>query len=442
MLGRQVNFRRLQGRGRRTVVAIMLIFTTFSGLGLFLSMSTTTGAKHRAAIVQVAARQRTLAERYAKNVLLVREGVAADPGATARVLQRSAAVLLDGGIAPSVDGDDDQTRVPRQNGPIARSQLKQEQRLVHDLVATGAALVAKRPGPVRLTAGEHFSSALSPDERLMVLTGLTSNVSLNVARTIVHSEDAQLNRLMNEQVFLSALGLLVFGLLSWALVASTRRESAHFLVQERLANEKLRELDVMKDEFVALVSHELRTPLTAIKGYTELVLDGTAGELNDEQSSMLTAIDRSSSRLFRLINDLLFVAQVNAGKLSVAIEDVDLAAVAREAVEDARPRAVAAGISLDFESGLTPTVKADPGRLGQVLDNLISNSPTLKWIPSFLLSSCARTSSNGRSFVAFRLRPSCLVASTAGSTESSFGGAPTSRDGLSSRSRMNTGERR
>jgi signal transduction histidine kinase len=103
-----------------------------------------------------------------------------------------------------------------------------------------------------------------------------------------------------------------------------RVEREQMLEVARAQNEQLRELDVMKDEFVALVSHELRTPLTAIQGYTELVLDGTLGELNDEQRAMLAVVDRNSIRLFRLINDLLFVAQVNAGELNVAIEDVDL----------------------------------------------------------------------------------------------------------------------
>jgi PAS domain S-box-containing protein len=144
-------------------------------------------------------------------------------------------------------------------------------------------------------------------------------------------------------------------------------------------NEQLRQLDVMKDEFVALVSHELRTPLTAIQGYTELVLDGTTGELNDEQRAALASVDRNSAQLFRLINDLLFVAQLNAGKLNVAIEDVDLVAIAAEAVADARPRAEAAGVALEFESESTPTVPADRVRLAQVFDNLISNA--IKFTP-------------------------------------------------------------
>lgn len=156
-------------------------------------------------------------------------------------------------------------------------------------------------------------------------------------------------------------------------------EREQMLEVARAQNEQLRELDVMKDEFVALVSHELRTPLTAIQGYTELVLDGTLGELNDEQRAMLAVVDRNSIRLFRLINDLLFVAQVNAGELNVAIEDVDLAAVATEAVSDAQPRAAAADVSLAIECDETPTVRADRVRLAQVFDNLISNA--IKFTP-------------------------------------------------------------
>jgi signal transduction histidine kinase len=119
--------------------------------------------------------------------------------------------------------------------------------------------------------------------------------------------------------------------------------------------------------------------LTSIQGYTELILDGIAGEINEEQREMLAAVDRSSARLFRLINDLLFVAQVNAGQLNVAIEDVDLASVAQESIDDAAKRAAAAEVTLEFEFDLTPTVKADRARLAQVFDNLISNA--IKFTP-------------------------------------------------------------
>src|SRR5206468_313547 len=76
-------------------------------------------------------------------------------------------------------------------------------------------------------------------------------------------------------------------------------------------NEQLHELDKLKDEVIALVSHELRTPLTSIIGYIELVLDS---EPTSEQCLLLGVAERNSHRLLRLVNDLLFVAQVQAGK--------------------------------------------------------------------------------------------------------------------------------
>jgi PAS domain S-box-containing protein len=158
------------------------------------------------------------------------------------------------------------------------------------------------------------------------------------------------------------------------------RERELLLAELGHQNEQLRELDLMKDEFVALVSHELRTPLTSIQGYTELVLDGTAGELNDEQRTMLETVGRNSTRLFRLINDLLFAAQVNAGKLTVALADVDLAAIVADAIANARPRAEAAEVTLDLRCDPTPTVRADAARLAQAFDNLISNA--IKFTPA------------------------------------------------------------
>ncbi|MDX6423583.1 MAG: hypothetical protein QOI67_1054, partial [Gaiellaceae bacterium] len=95
------------------------------------------------------------------------------------------------------------------------------------------------------------------------------------------------------------------------------------LAREREQNEELRELDRLKDEFVALVSHELRTPLTSIRGYLELVLDDTSGHLTDEQRQFLSVVERNSDRLQRLVGDLLFVAQVDAGRLTLELDHLD-----------------------------------------------------------------------------------------------------------------------
>ncbi|MGH2920476.1 MAG: sensor histidine kinase [Gaiellaceae bacterium] len=144
-------------------------------------------------------------------------------------------------------------------------------------------------------------------------------------------------------------------------------------------NKRLRELDRLKDEFLSLVSHELRTPLTSIRGYLELVLDEEAGEITPEQRRFLKAVERNSLRLLRLVGDLLFVAQADAGRLTLQRAKVDMSALAADCVEAARPVADQKSISLELASGPVPALVADRGRLAQVLDNLVSNA--LKFTP-------------------------------------------------------------
>ena len=139
-------------------------------------------------------------------------------------------------------------------------------------------------------------------------------------------------------------------------------------------NERLRELDRMKDDFVASVSHELRTPLTSIRGYLDLVREGEAGELTGEAQHFLSVVDRNADRLLRLVGDLLFVAQVDAGKISLEHGTVDLIDLAREAIDAAGPAAAHKNIELTLETAVLPKLEADRARLSQVLDNLVSNA--------------------------------------------------------------------
>ncbi|HJS70776.1 MAG TPA: PAS domain S-box protein [Gaiellaceae bacterium] len=144
-------------------------------------------------------------------------------------------------------------------------------------------------------------------------------------------------------------------------------------------NERLRELDRLKDEFIALVSHELRTPLTSIRGYTELLLDGEAGKLTGDQRQFLGVVERNAHRLLHLVGDLLFLAQVEAGKLVLDIGALDLGNVASESVEAARPQAEAKDITLTLATGPVPLIAGDRARIAQLLDNLVSNA--IKFTP-------------------------------------------------------------
>jgi signal transduction histidine kinase len=147
----------------------------------------------------------------------------------------------------------------------------------------------------------------------------------------------------------------------------------------RAQNDRLIMLDRVKDDFVASVSHELRTPITSIRGYLELVLDGEAGDLTDEQRQFLSIVDRNPDRLLRVVGDLLFVAQVDAGKIHVEKAPAELDSVVHEAVEPARPAAADQGIELQFDVDGVGMLNADRARLAQVVDNLISNA--LKFTP-------------------------------------------------------------
>jgi PAS domain S-box-containing protein len=164
----------------------------------------------------------------------------------------------------------------------------------------------------------------------------------------------------------------------------TTRERELALTQqarEQLAeqNARLVELDRMKDEFVALVSHELRTPLTSIVGYLEPILDREAGPLTATQERFLKTIDRNARALSTIVGDLLFLASVDAGKLTLQIEDVDLAQLLADTVEACGPAADRRGVTLTIHTDGVPNVRGDRARLAQLTDNLLSNA--IKFTP-------------------------------------------------------------
>jgi signal transduction histidine kinase len=157
-------------------------------------------------------------------------------------------------------------------------------------------------------------------------------------------------------------------------LARAEAETAQRLLTEQ--NERLREADRLKDEFVALISHDLRTPLTSITGYVELALED---DLTDDVRGFLQVVARNADRLLALVNDLLFVARLQAGEMSLEPGDVDLAGVVRDGVKALAPRAAAKAITLTCVLDTVPSVRADRGRMLQVLDNLVSNA--LKFTP-------------------------------------------------------------
>ena len=139
-----------------------------------------------------------------------------------------------------------------------------------------------------------------------------------------------------------------------------------------------RQLDRLRDTLIATVSHELRTPLTSIIGYLELL--GTGPEqLNAEDAGYVEVVARNALRLRHMVEDLLFLAQLDAGGFSLDFGDANLVELAGEAIEAARPAAEAKKLQLTLEHDQPLIVRADRNRLGQALDNLISNA--IKFTP-------------------------------------------------------------
>jgi len=148
-----------------------------------------------------------------------------------------------------------------------------------------------------------------------------------------------------------------------------------------VANERLKELDRLKSDFVSNVSHELRTPLTAIKGSADLLLREVAGPLNEKQIHYLTRVSSNTQHLAGLITDLLDLSKIEAGKIEFKATRVSLGGLVHEVVETLRPIAAEKPIALEAtapEPSLL--VWADRDKVTQVLMNLIGNA--IKFTPA------------------------------------------------------------
>jgi PAS domain S-box-containing protein len=155
---------------------------------------------------------------------------------------------------------------------------------------------------------------------------------------------------------------------------------ARDITEKKRYEHRLKELDQMKSAFVSNVSHELRTPLTAIKASADNMLDRLLGDLNEKQAGYLTRIKSNSDRLARLINDLLDLSTIEAGKINLRPTNLPIVTLVKEAAESLRPVATEKLIDLEV-------VCADPGLIAwadrdkviQVLMNLMGNA--LKFTP-------------------------------------------------------------
>ena len=151
--------------------------------------------------------------------------------------------------------------------------------------------------------------------------------------------------------------------------------------------------NVAKSLFLANMSHELRTPLNHIIGFTELLLDKGFGELNDRQVEYLSDVHQSSKHLLSLINDVLDLSKVEAGKMEIRLSDVAIGTLLEESLAMIEAKALKNGIQFTIDlDGMYETIRADERKLKQIMYNLLSNAVKFTLDNgSIHVSACRRT---------------------------------------------------
>jgi signal transduction histidine kinase/CheY-like chemotaxis protein len=175
-------------------------------------------------------------------------------------------------------------------------------------------------------------------------------------------------------------------------------ENARAYELSQKAVEEMREVDRLKSQFLANMSHELRTPLNSIIGFSRVILKGIDGPINEVQGEDLTAIYNSGQHLLNLINDVLDLSKIEAGKLELAFEDqVNLSDLIQSVMSTViglvkdKPIKLVKDLAPDL-----PVVRADPTKIRQILINLFSNAAKFTEQGSITIAACPQIGPKGR----------------------------------------------
>ncbi|MBU0491288.1 MAG: transporter substrate-binding domain-containing protein [Chloroflexi bacterium] len=257
-------------------------------------------------------------------------------------------------------------------GPAGQQLLAQEQRLaiggdsmVGDCIASRESRIAQ---DVHVSNVVRFCNPLLPDVRSELALPLIARDQVIGAMTVQSDRTAAF----------SSIDITTLQTLADKVANAIENARLYDQVQQDI--QELRKLDELKSDFVAMVSHELRAPLTSIIAYTETVLQGRLGLLTDQQRHALEVIVQSAYEQLRLIDDLLDLSRLDAGRMPLYARDVSLVPVVEDVLETLRPLAEKKGQLLRDQVGHDlPPVHADPDRLRQILVNLVLNG--IKFTP-------------------------------------------------------------
>jgi signal transduction histidine kinase len=192
---------------------------------------------------------------------------------------------------------------------------------------------------------------------------LTGIIVVGFEDTMPHIDDIELVERISEPTGIALYNRLLF------------EENQTVVRQLQQTNEKLKEIDETKDEFISMASHQLRTPLTSMKGYVSMVLEGDVGPITDSQRKMLSQAFNSSQRMVYLIADLLNVSRLRTGKFVINNKETDLAQVVESELSQLYEAAVARNVKFFYNKPSNfPKLMLDETKIRQVVMNFIDNA--------------------------------------------------------------------
>lgn len=210
---------------------------------------------------------------------------------------------------------------------------------------------------------------------------LIGSHALTVALIIIIASQFTYARSVTSYV-LNSVALILVIITGYYLAKSVseevKRKEELQLLSDNLAkaNEKLTEMDKQKSEFISIASHQLRTPLTAIKGYISLLLEGSYGVMNKDAEDVLNKVYNVNDRLAHLVEDLLNVSRIEAGRIQYNFQATQLADVLVELHDMFGVPAKNKGLAFNLElpTPAMPTIIADPNKIKEISSNLIDNA--------------------------------------------------------------------
>lgn len=300
------------------------------------------GARTEEEVLDVLAAQSGLYPQASVDIMTLEQGEDGEPALVSR-----RASSFESGIPPTPQG----TRFPVSQFPllsiITPDTLFTSPNVFHDeRVDEGTREIARREGwtslaIVPITAGENWLGA--------IVTASKQEAYFDAAKLVLYQALAE--------------------------QGATALQIARLNDENLRTAERLKEVDRLKSEFLASMSHELRTPLNSIIGYTEVMLMGLDTELDAELREDVQAIYDNGKHLLNLINDVLDLAKIEAGRLTLNLEEVPLQSVVDAAISSVSGLLVNKPIEFKVEVGEDlPTIWGDPVRLNQILNNLLSNA--------------------------------------------------------------------